>query len=402
MTDVAPKTSADGLQMHALGTRDCTGARTYSLGRRGPQARGALAATLGLLGVVASSQTAHAHHTPGHGASEGVRTINSIGGTGGKALTRLLFLNETFYTGQGLNPGINESLSVYAEYAPVAAFSFGVQLPFTVAAFADNDFRPQAGLGDTRVTFRVTPHASKLIHRVFTTGVNLSLPTRTVRYTVDPGRVLQVSPYALFTRTYDLLYWQVIGIAVIDHRPAGVALDLSAGGQIGSKLAKGKMTLGLGTILDVRLANWHAQPGGGYEFSTATRPGEGLVKSSDERKIGATRAVGMLAMSIQTGKRSMITATLQAPLSELQDFSVGGSIGFQMVFDGSRRRRRKQKKHGHTHSPGGTHSPEGHTHGPGDTGGHTQGSDGHGSGGHTHGSDGHTHGSDGHGSGGDL
>ncbi|MGB1016584.1 MAG: hypothetical protein ACPG4T_20775, partial [Nannocystaceae bacterium] len=125
---------------------------------------------LALVGVVANPQPAAAHHTPGHGASEGVRNINSLGGTGGKALSRLLILNETYYTGQGLNPGVNESLSVFGEYAPVPAFSLGVQLPFAVAAFADDDYRPRAGLGDMRLAFRFTPHASKLIHRVFTTG----------------------------------------------------------------------------------------------------------------------------------------------------------------------------------------------------------------------------------------
>jgi len=310
---------------------------------------------LALGSTLACPQIAAAHHTPGHGASEGVRNINSIGGTGGKAMSRLLVLNETYYTGQGLNPGVNETLSVYGEYAPVPAFSMGVQLPFAVAAFADDDYRPRAGLGDTRLAFRVTPHASKLIHRVFTTGLNLSLPTRTVRYRVDPGRVFQVSPYVIFTRTYELLYWQAIGMGVLDHRPAGVAVDLSVGGQIGSKLRGGKMTLGVGALADIRVSNWHAQPGGGYEFSTSTRPGEGLPASSDERKIGALRMLGMIAMSIQTGKKTMLTASIQAPFTSLQDFSFGATVGFQILFDGSRRRRRlKQQEH--------PHGPDTHTH----------------------------------------
>ncbi len=336
------------------------------------------------LGLCVYPQISRAHHTPGHGASEGVRNINSIGGTGGKALTRLLVLNETFYTGQGLNPGVNESLSVFAEYAPIPAFSFGAQLPFAIAAFADDGYKPRAGLGDTRLAFRITPHASKLIHRVFTTGVNFSLPTRTVRFRVDPGRVFQTSPYVMFTRTYDLLYWQVIGMGIIEHRPAGLALDLSVGGQIGSKLANGKMTLGLGTLADIRLANWHAQPGGGYEFSTETRPGEGLPKSADERKIGATRVLGMIAMSFRTGKKTMITASIQAPLSELQDFSVGASLGFQVLFDGSRRRRRKAKKAGNTHTGQGPEPV--HTHGGATT--HSHSKDGKS---HQHGGEGQSH-----------
>ena len=55
---------------------------------------------------------------PGHGASEGVRTINSLNGAGGRANTRVFLINEFIYTGFGLNPGVTDSLSVIGEYAP--------------------------------------------------------------------------------------------------------------------------------------------------------------------------------------------------------------------------------------------------------------------------------------------
>ncbi|HGG58039.1 MAG TPA: hypothetical protein ENK31_09620, partial [Nannocystis exedens] len=42
-------------------------------------------------------RAAFAHHVPGHGASEGVRSINSLGGRGGRSQSRLLVLNELIY-----------------------------------------------------------------------------------------------------------------------------------------------------------------------------------------------------------------------------------------------------------------------------------------------------------------
>ncbi|MCA9691982.1 MAG: hypothetical protein KC636_20440 [Myxococcales bacterium] len=308
-------------------------ARSLVPWRRSSARRRAVCGALGLTAALAlPSRPAAAHHTPGHGASEGVRTINSIGGTGGRAKSRLLLLNETTYTGQGLNPGVTHMVSLYGEYAPVPAFSIAAQAPLLIIASRDSDYTPRVGYGNTRVSLRVTPHARKLTHRVLSTGINLSFPTRTVKLTVDPGKVWGVAPYLIFTRTYSELYWQLIGLSTLDIRPAGLSVDLSAGGQVGALLLSGKLTAGFGALVDVRLLNWKALAGGGYEFTSESRPGEGTTGSADARPIGATRVTALATAAYNFAKWGSLTLSLQLPLTAQQDFTVGGGLGFQVFF----------------------------------------------------------------------
>ena len=79
--------------------------------------RARLAAVAAALTVGLSGGAAMAHHVPGHGASEGVRSINSLGGRGGRSQTRLLLLNELVYANTGLAPNVANSTSLYGEYA---------------------------------------------------------------------------------------------------------------------------------------------------------------------------------------------------------------------------------------------------------------------------------------------
>src|SRR5690606_40614971 len=170
------------------------------------------------LALALTPAVAAAHHVPGHGASEGVRTINSLNGASGRANTRLLLINEFIYTGFGLNPGITDSLSIVGEYAPKPWVSMALQAPLLMFQAKDTNNETRVGYGDTRVQLRFTPHARRLIHRVLTLGINGSLPTRTVRFTVDPGPIVAVAPYLVFTRTYARWYWQTLAIATIDTR----------------------------------------------------------------------------------------------------------------------------------------------------------------------------------------
>jgi hypothetical protein len=121
---------------------------------------------LAFLFALLGARVAAAHHVPGHGSSEGVRSINSLGNRGGKAGTRVLLLDEFGWQPTARTPGLRNELSLLGEYAPVPAFSFGAQFPFSVV---DEVGRPPvAGYGDTRAFVRFTPHADKLIHRTLT------------------------------------------------------------------------------------------------------------------------------------------------------------------------------------------------------------------------------------------
>ncbi len=279
-----------------------------------------------LLGLTATPGLARAHHVPGHASSEGVRSINSIGSRGGRAQTRALLLGEFAHDTTSLAPGQQYGISLLGEYAPVPAFSVGVQAPLQIIDERGAD--PKVGYGDTRLLFRVTPHARKLTHRVLTLGLNASFPTRTVRSTADPGRVWVVAPNAIYTRTYARLFWQVIGVTSVEHRPAGTALDISAGAQVGLKLAKGKVSPGLGVLTDVRALTWCAEPDGAQPLCAA---GESRATETD-RPMGATRAAALATFSYNFARWGAVTASAQVPFTPKRDYDVGASLGFQVAF----------------------------------------------------------------------
>ena len=288
----------------------------------GPRVLGGLALAIGL----SFGTSARAHHVPGHGASEGLRTINSLNGSGGRAYSRVLLLNEFVYTGFGLNPGLTNSLSVLGEWAPKPFFSVGVQAPLLMFRSADTKNETRIGYGDTRLQLRFTPHAAKLIHRVLTFGANISFPTRTVHFTVDPGPVWGATPYIVFTRTYSTVFWQVIGLATVDARRAGTALNLAAGAQVGGRFIKNKLSPGVGVLVDSRILNFCASPDGGQAFCRGSRAGE------EDRGIGATRATAVATLAYTFVPRASLVGSVQLPFTAKRDFSFGWSLGIQGFF----------------------------------------------------------------------
>lgn len=267
---------------------------------------------------------ARAHHVPGHGSSEGVRSINSLGNRGGTAASRVLVLDEFAWQPTSPTPGLRNELSLLGEYAPVPAFSFGAQFPF---ALIDEVGRPpMAGYGDTRAFIRFTPHADKLIHRTLTFNLTASFPTRTIRISVDPGRVWSVTPSMIFTRTYGEWFWQVLSFASVETRPAGLALDLSLGGQAGGKFANGRIALGGGVIVDARAVNWCAQPDGDLLACNESRAGE------HQREPGSLRATALATGAINFDARWSMILGVQVPFTAKRDFDLGLSAGVQATF----------------------------------------------------------------------
>ena len=275
------------------------------------------------LSLVVSS-TALAHHAPGHGVSEGVRTINSLGRRGASAQTRLLWLNEMSTTSTSPSPGDTYSSSLYAEWAPWPEFSVGLQTPLLMVREFDQPI--QAGYGDTRVALRYTPHADKLIHRVFTLGLSLSIPTRTLKLTVDPGAVWKGTLNVLFTRTYNQLFWQIMGLATIDTRPAGVGIDGGSGFQIGLRTKDKKISIGAGVLGELRLLNLCKQPQGNTLVCDGSRAGEA------SRDVGALRSHAVVTLAANLLKNSRIVGSVLLPLTSVADFDVATSLGWEMFF----------------------------------------------------------------------
>lgn len=278
-----------------------------------------------LLGMLACSwsRSATAHHVPGHGASEGVRNLNSLGGGSGQATSRAMILQEYSRNSTSLNPATTFNTSLLGEYSPHPWTSFGLQAPLLVV---DEDAAPRkVGYGDTRAFVRLTPHADKLIHRVLTTGINVSIPTRTLTFQADPGKIWTVSPMVMFTRTHLRAYWQLMGLATVEHRPAGTAIDFSASGQIGYR-AFGKLGLGVGVLADLRTANFCAEVGGGSSFCPGNRATE------TDRQVGSVRVAQLSSVSYNFATWGLLAVNLQLPMSPKRDFDYAGSLSLQVSF----------------------------------------------------------------------
>jgi hypothetical protein len=285
-----------------------------------------LAAWLCVLVALLLPARALAHHVPGHGASEGIRNLNSLGGGTGKATSRVALLQEIARTTTSLSPGTVYSTSLLGEYSPHSWVSAGAQLPLLVLDEDAREAPTRVGYGDTRLFVRLTPHADKLVHRVLTTVLNVSIPTRTVKFTADPGRTVIVAPALIYSRTHPRAFWQILAVGTYEHRPAGTALDLSAGGQVGARLWDSKLSPAVGMLADVRAATFCADIGGGAHFCREGRSTELF------RPVGALRITSLAALTYAFAPWGLVSANIQLPVLTKRDFDIAGSLTFQAMF----------------------------------------------------------------------
>jgi hypothetical protein len=281
----------------------------------------------GLLSCALLAPPALGHHTPGHGASEGIRTLNAFAGRTPRAMQRALLLGEVVRTTAEphLNAATIYTASAMVSLQPHPWFSAGLQAPLTHVNEDAPGVEPKSGYGDTRLELRLTPHADKLMHRVFTAGLNVSVPTRTVRFQVDPGPMWGLAPLAAFTRSYADWSWQAVLLAPIEHRPAGTAFEASGALLVSHRLLP-PWTLALGAIADVRLASLCVSPRGDRSWCP-----EGRV-TEQNRHNGSTRAYATAGSSVELSEDWTIALSVQAPLLKRRDFDVAGSIGLEARF----------------------------------------------------------------------
>jgi hypothetical protein len=266
---------------------------------------------------------ARADHLPGHGASDAVRTLNSFGGGTGAATSRVMLLQEASRSTQTLSPSSSYTTSLIGEYAPHRWFSFGMQLPLQV--IDEDNARAKVGLGNVRVLTRLTLHADKLYHRVLTFGVNAGFPTRTVRFTVDPGKTWSQAPYVVFTRNYRRPFWQVFASTPIETRPAGTAIDVALAAQGGYRFL-GVLTPSAGLLMTVRTASWCRTPRGDSHFCR-----DGRVTEVD-RPIGSTALYVTFGLSWAFTRWGLLAAAAQVPVTPKRDFVAAGMLSFQASF----------------------------------------------------------------------
>ena len=282
---------------------------------------------------------AHAHHVPGHAASESARNLDGVAGTSAIAQSRVGLVGAYSLARTVSTPAHTGSLALLGEWAPKPALSIGAQMPWVfVRAIEDEGPAPLVhGYGDTRVYLRVTPHADKLVHRLLTVGVDASLPTRSFATPGDPGRTWIGSASVYFTRSYRHLYWQTLGLASVETRPAGTAFELSAGALVGARFDRGTGVSG-GVVADMRVAALCREVDGSSSYCA-----QGRITELD-RPSGATRvslrANASQAINLGRERRAKerpppmarIFVGLQAPVTPRRDFDLGVSAGTQVSF----------------------------------------------------------------------
>jgi len=266
-----------------------------------------------------------AHHAPGHATSEGIRAVSSLAGQSARASQRALLMVELSQATDQPSGGAATNLvtSLVASFMPHSWLSLGAQLPWAVVD-EQGSSELTSGYGDTSFELLLTPHGSKLKHRVPSFGLRLSVPTRTYELRADPGKLISASPFAAFTRNYAQFYWQVMGLSTLESRPAGLAWDASAGLSAGYRLESG-LGGALGGWVDVRVLAYCEPPDGASSYCR-----EGRVTEND-RQTGATRGYLLGHFSYDVGAFSAL-AGAQLPVTPKRDFSWAAYLGAQLAF----------------------------------------------------------------------
>ena len=268
---------------------------------------------------------AFAHHSPGNGASEGIRAVTSLSGQSAKASQRAKLLQEVTRTSNQPTGAATTAAvtSVAASFKAHAWLSLGGQFPWAVID-EGSDAPLRHGYGDTTLEALLTPHGDRSKHRVATFGFRVSLPTRSYELTADPGKVYTATPLFAFTRKYSALYWQATTLTTLESRPAGVAWDASAGLSLGIASERG-FGASIGAWVDARILAYCESPTGALDYCK-----EGRV-TERERPTGATRAYVLNQVFYGMGAFSAI-AGMGLPLTARRDFDITLSLGLELAF----------------------------------------------------------------------
>lgn len=279
---------------------------------------------LGFFGAFLLSVPAFADHGVGHGASEGMRNLTTLAGNPSPRQRAALMTQVSRGTDEPtLNTATTYATSALVDIQLLRRLYLGAQLPFVVVDEDASD-GVKTGLGDATVSanLRLDSMKNRMAH--FTLGVNVTAPTRTIRYETDPGRQWVVSPGLRYGGASGFLFWYGLLFFPVETRPAGTAVDVSPAAGLGVRLFR-KLSLSAGLNADIR-AHTVCKTFDGSEVCE-----EGRVTETN-RPRGATRLYAHGALSLDLSKNWSLFGGAQIPLSERRDVEWAAQAGTELRF----------------------------------------------------------------------
>lgn len=223
-----------------------------------------------------------------------------------------------------LNTATSGGLSLLGSFQLLPRLYLGAQAPL-VFIDEDSTTKPlELGYGDTRLNAQIALGDLNEQRETWTLGFQLSVPTRTVRYQVDPGRQWALSPMFSYTRATERLRFFAMVITPLEIRPAGVALELSPSLGVGYQILK-RLSVSTSLSADIRLLTLCTTPRESYLCA------EGRA-SEVERELGATRLYGGLTAWLGLSETWALFGSGQLPFTAKRDFAYGANLGLEARF----------------------------------------------------------------------
>lgn len=278
-----------------------------------------------VLGLLSAGRSAWAHHSPGHGPSESLRVLGAWGRSPLPRQRGLALLEVARTSNEpNLNAATTVTLAPLVDLSLSPRWFVSARLPFGVV-HEDSGNRSKGGLFDLRLGLSWlvrTPSSARKSH--WSLGMNVSLPTRTVVFEADPGRIggLSVGPRYAYHRGRLVLY--AMTLAVAERRPAGEAWEVSSAAGASVRASR-TVSLSGGSSVDVRLLSTCRSPSG------ATVCPQGRASEAD-RPHGALRVYGNAAASWDFASAWTFFGNAQLPLTRRRDVAWLVSAGFERRF----------------------------------------------------------------------
>lgn len=222
-----------------------------------------------------------------------------------------------------LNTATTYATSALLDVRVLRRLYIGAQVPFVIVD-EDSYDGVKSGLGDVTVSANYRLDSMKERKATWTLGMNVTTPTRTIKYEADPGRQWIFSPGIRYGGAAERLFWYGLLFFPIETRPAGTAFDVSPAAGLGVRFFR-KLSLSAGLNADIR-ALTICKTFDGSEVCQRGRVTE------QNRPHGATQMYAHTALLFDLGKKWSLFGGGQIPLTERRDVEWSAQAGAEFRF----------------------------------------------------------------------